>query len=47
MVKFEQNEYHIPPGIIRAGYPEEILRQIAKENPGQRVKTEEELKARK
>ncbi|MCE5332097.1 MAG: C69 family dipeptidase [Bacteroidales bacterium] len=45
--KFEQNEYHIPPGIIRAGYPEEILRQIAKENPGQRVKTEEELKARK
>ena len=45
--KFLQNEFHIPPSIIRHGYPEEILRQIAKENPGQRVKTEEELNNRK
>lgn len=45
--KFLQNEFHIPPGIIRAGYAEDILRRIAAENPGQRVKSEEELKARK
>ena len=45
--KFLQNAAHIPSGIIRAGYSEEILRQIAKENPGQRVKTEEEIKNRK
>lgn len=45
--KFMQNEFHIPPGIIRAGYPEEVLRQIAKENPGQRIKTQAELDARK
>ncbi len=45
--KFVQNHAHIPPTIIRAGYSEEIIRQIAKENPGQRVKTEEELKNRK
>jgi dipeptidase len=45
--KFMQNEFHIPPGIIRAGYSDEILRQIAKENPGQRVKTEAEIKNRK
>lgn len=45
--KFLQNEFHIPPGIIRAGYSEDILRRIATENPGQRVKSEEEIKARK
>jgi len=45
--KFLQNEFHIPPGIIRAGYAEDILRRIATENPGQRVKSEEEIKARK
>lgn len=45
--KFLQNEFHIPPGIIRAGYPEEILRRIASENPGQRIKTQEELDKRK
>lgn len=45
--KFLQNEHHIPPGIIRAGYPAEFLKKIAAENPGQRVKTAEELKARK
>lgn len=45
--KFLQNELHIPPGIIRAGYSEEILRQIAKEHPGLRVKTQEELNSRK
>ncbi|MFA5046263.1 MAG: C69 family dipeptidase, partial [Paludibacter sp.] len=42
--KFLQNEYKIPPGIIRAGYPEEFLRQMVKENPGLRVLTEEEMK---
>lgn len=45
--KFLQNEFHIPPGIIRAGYSEEILRQIAKEQPGLRVKTQEEINSRK
>ena len=45
--KFLQNDFHIPPGIIRAGYAEDILRRIATENPGQRVKSEEEIKARK
>ncbi|MBN2766287.1 MAG: C69 family dipeptidase [Paludibacteraceae bacterium] len=44
--KFLHNEFHIPPTIIRHGYPEEVLRQIAKENPGQRVKSEEELNNR-
>ncbi|WP_291125747.1 dipeptidase [Flavobacterium sp. UBA6031] len=45
--KFLQNEYKIPPGIIRAGYPEEFLRKMVKENPGLRVLTEEEMKNRK
>ena len=46
--KFLQNGHAaIPPGIIRAGYPEEFQRKIAKENPGLRVKTAEELKNRK
>ncbi len=29
--KFEQNEFHIPPGIIRPGYPEDFLKEIAPE----------------
>ncbi len=45
--KFLQNEFHIPPGIIRAGYSEEVLRQIAKTQPGLRVKTQEEINSRK
>lgn len=45
--KFIQNEYKIPPGIIRAGYPEEFLRKMVKESPGTRVLTEEEMKNRK
>jgi dipeptidase len=45
--KFAQNEFHIPPTIIREGYPEEFLRKLAKENPGQRIKTEEEISNRK
>lgn len=45
--RFLQNEFKIPPSIIRAGYPEEFRREMAKENPGTRVKTEEELKNRK
>jgi len=45
--KFVQNEYKIPPTIIRAGYPEAFLRQMVKENPGLRVKTETEMKNRK
>ncbi len=44
--KFLQNEFHIPPGIIRAGYPEEFLRRMVKENPGLRVKTADEIKNR-
>ena len=45
--RFVQNEFHIPPSIIRAGYSEEILRRIAKENPGQRAKTPKEMERRK
>lgn len=45
--KFVQNDRKIPPTIIRAGYPEEFLRQMVKENPGLRVKTAEEMKNRK
>lgn len=45
--KFVQNEFHIPPTIIRAGYPEEFLREMVKQNPGLKQKTEEELKNRK
>jgi len=45
--KFIQNEYKIPTTIIRAGYPEEFLRKMIKENPGFKVKTVEEMKNRK
>ena len=45
--KFVQNEYKIPPTIIRAGYPEEFLRNMVKENPGLRVKSQQELNNRK
>jgi len=45
--KFVQNESGIPTGIIRAGYPEEFLRKMVKENPTTRVLTEEEMKNRK
>lgn len=45
--KFLQNDHHIPPGIIRAGYPTEFLKKIAAENPGQRIKSAEELNARR
>jgi dipeptidase len=45
--KFVQNEYKIPPTIIRAGYPEDFLRKMVKENPGLRVKSQEELNNRK
>ncbi|MDO9152877.1 MAG: C69 family dipeptidase [Paludibacter sp.] len=44
--KFLQNEFHIPPSIIRAGYPEEFLRGMVKQNPGLKAKTAEELKNR-
>lgn len=44
--KFVQNEFKIPPTIIRPGYPEEFLRQMVKENPGLRQKTPEEMKNR-
>ena len=44
--KFLQNDHAIPPSIIRAGYPEEFLRQMVKENPGLRIKTAEEMKKR-
>ena len=45
--KFVQNEYKIPTTIIRAGYPDEFMRKMVKENPGLRVKTENEIKNRK
>jgi dipeptidase len=45
--KFLQNESGIPPGIIRAGYPEDFLRKMVKENPSSRVLSEAEMKNRK
>ena len=45
--KFLQNDKGIPPGVIRPGYPEEYLRQMIRENPGMRAKTQEELDNRK
>lgn len=45
--KFLKNKYGLPPTIIRAGYPEEIKKEMVKENPGLRQKTDEELKSRK
>ncbi|GAB1416200.1 C69 family dipeptidase [Paludibacter sp.] len=44
---FLQNERKIPNTIIRPGYPEEYLRQLIKENPEMRAKTQEELNNRK
>jgi dipeptidase len=44
--KFLQNEYKIPTSIIRAGYPEDFLRKMVKENPGTRVKSAEEINNR-
>lgn len=40
---FKRNQYNLPTTIIRAGYPEEIKREMAKENPNLRHKTQEEL----
>jgi hypothetical protein len=45
--KFVQNVDKIPPSIIRAGYPEEFLRKMVKENPGLKQKTEAEMNNRK
>ena len=45
--KFVQNDHKIPLNLIRAGYPEEFLRKMIKENPGLKQKTEEEMKNRK
>jgi len=44
---FEQNEYKIPPNIIRAGYPEEYLREIKPELQNLKGKTQEEIDNRK
>ena len=44
---FLKNEHGLPPGIIRAGYPEEVQRAMVKENPELRQKTQEELDRRK
>ncbi|VBB47559.1 Peptidase U34 dipeptidase [uncultured Paludibacter sp.] len=45
--KFLKNKYGLPPGIIRAGYPEFFQREMIKENPDLRQKTKEELENRK
>lgn len=45
--KFLQNEFKIPPTILRPGYPEEFLRKIVLENPDNYVKSTEELENRK
>lgn len=44
---FLKNEYGGPASIIRAGYPEAVKREMIKENPGLRQKTQEELDNRK
>ncbi|ODT55632.1 MAG: dipeptidase [Paludibacter sp. 47-17] len=41
--QFLMNDKKIPQGIIRPGYPEEVLRQMVKENPGMKAKTQVEL----
>lgn len=45
--KFTKNEQGLPPTIIRAGYPEETQREMIRENPELRHKTQEELGKRK
>jgi dipeptidase len=45
--RFIQNEKNIPPSILRPGYPEEYLRQMIKQNPELKAKTQEELNSRK
>lgn len=45
--KFLRNAEGLPDGLIRPGYSEEMKRAMAKENPGLRHKTEEEMKERK
>lgn len=45
--KFMMNHKKIPPAVIRPGYPEEYLRQMVKEQPGLRAKTQAELEQRK
>lgn len=45
--KFIQNDHAIPPSIIRAGYSPDFQRKIAKDKPGLRVKSAEELKNRR
>ena len=44
---FEQNEYKIPSSIIRAGYPEEYLKQVKSELQNLKGKTQEEIDNRK
>jgi dipeptidase len=45
--RFMQNQLGIPPGVIRPGYPEEYLRELVKQTPGMKAKTQEELDKRK
>lgn len=44
---FLQNDKKIPSEVIRPGYSEGYLRQMIKENPGMKAKTQEELNSRK
>lgn len=45
--QFVKNQLNIPPSVINVGYPEEYLKQIAKDNPALKAKTETEMKNRK
>ncbi|MDD2284104.1 MAG: C69 family dipeptidase [Paludibacter sp.] len=45
--KFLQNDKKIPLEIIRPGYLEEYLRQMVKETPGMKAKTQDEMNNRK
>jgi dipeptidase len=44
--KFLQNDKAIPPGVIRPGYPEDFLREMVRQHPEMRAKTQEELDKR-
>lgn len=45
--KFLYNEKKIPDAVLRPGYPEDFLREMIKENPEIRMRTEEEMNNRK
>lgn len=45
--QFEQNEFGMPPSVLRPGYPEEYLREMVKNKQNLPMKTAEDLEKRK